>query len=66
MGSEVFFMRKAGRIILMGFGLVMMVVIFVLYGFVETEIPPIGYLGMWAICAEAVQYGAGEVHMEPE
>lgn len=59
-------MHKAGRIILMVLGLVMMGVIFILFGFVETEIPPVGYLGMWVVCARAVHCGAGKISVDPE
>ena len=53
-------MRRIGRIILMAAGLVMMCVILVISGFVETGVPPLGSLGMWTVCAGAVYYGAGE------
>ncbi|MDO4312687.1 MAG: hypothetical protein Q4C52_06360 [Eubacteriales bacterium] len=45
--------------ILMIVGLVMMCVIFVMFGFVETDIPNVGYLGMWILSAGAVYYGSG-------
>lgn len=52
-------MCKIGRMILMAAGIVMMSVILVMFGFVETEIPRMGYLGMWVLCAGAIYYGAG-------
>ncbi len=51
-------MCKAGRIVLMAAGTVAMGVILVMFGFVETNIPPAGYLGMWVICAGIIDYGA--------
>lgn len=52
-------MSKTGRTILMAVGLVMMCVVSVIFGFVETKIPNVGYLGMWILCAGAVYYGSG-------
>lgn len=45
--------------VLMAAGTVSMGVILVMFGFVETNIPPAGYLGMWVLCAGIVDYGAG-------
>lgn len=53
-------MCKAGRIVLMAAGFAAMVVTLVMFGFVETRIPHIGYLGMWVLCAGVINYGAGE------
>lgn len=58
-GSEVSFMYKVSRVILMAVGLVAMCVILILFGFFETDIPQVGYLGMWAVCAGIIYYGAG-------
>lgn len=52
-------MCKAGRKVLMVVGLVMMCVVSIVFGFVETKIPNAGYLGMWVLCAGAVYYGSG-------
>lgn len=52
-------MHKISRTILMTAGLIMMCVISVIFGFAETEIPNVGYLGMWILCAGAVYYGSG-------
>ncbi len=52
-------MCKAGRIVLMAAGTGAMGVILVVFGFVETNIPPVGYLAMWVICAGIIDYGAG-------
>ncbi len=52
-------MCKAGRIALMAVGLIAMIIILVMFGFFETRIPRMGYLGMWIICAGIIYYGAG-------
>lgn len=52
-------MCKAGRAALMSAGIIMMSVILVLFGFVDTGIPRMGYLGLWVLSAGAVYYGAG-------
>ncbi len=52
-------MCKTGRIALMAAGLTAMIIILVLFGFVETGIPRMGYLGMWIVCAGVIHYGAG-------
>lgn len=52
-------MCKAGKMILMVVGLVMMCVVSLVFGFIETDIPNVGYLGMWILCAGAVHYGSG-------
>lgn len=52
-------MYRAGRIIVMAAGLAMMWIVLVMFGFVETGIPNIGYLAMWGGCAGMVYYGSG-------
>ncbi len=52
-------MCKIGRIVLMTAGLIAMIIILVVFGFFETGIPRMGYLGMWIVCAGAIRYGAG-------
>lgn len=52
-------MCKACRIVLMAAGFIAMSIILVVFGFVDTEIPRMGYLGMWIICAGIIYYGAG-------
>ena len=43
----------------MAVGLIAMIIILVMFGFFETRIPRMGYLGMWIICAGIIYYGAG-------
>lgn len=52
-------MYRISRMILMIVGLIMMCVISVMFGFMETDIPNVGYLGMWILSAGAVYYGSG-------
>lgn len=52
-------MYKVSRMFLMAVGMVAMCVILILFGFFETDIPQVVYLGMWAVCAGIIYYGAG-------
>jgi arginine exporter protein ArgO len=57
---EVSFMYKAGRVVTMVTGVLLMCAVSVVFGFTETEIPNLVYLAMWVGCAGMIYYGSEE------
>lgn len=52
-------MKKAGKKLMAAAGMIVMLIVIIAFGFMETNIPAIVYLGLWGICAGAVCYGTG-------
>ena len=52
-------MKKLGKKLMAVTGVIVMIVIFLVFGFAETRIPGVAYLAMWGLCTAAICYGTG-------